>query len=166
MSRKNSRFLTLLQMRLAMRRLLPNARWSLTPPFHPYNSCLRKNCGLFSVALSVEQGVMQKIARRKFTTALLLPVITRHFFRRSPDFSSPPKNVIIDWRRGYISSAIKPYSSDSSSESSISSSSSSSSKSSSSLISSSLSEMFSSSSLSSSKSSSSKSETLLALSIV
>ena len=36
MSRNDSRFLTLLQMRLAMRRLSPNARWSLTPPFHPY----------------------------------------------------------------------------------------------------------------------------------
>lgn len=38
---ENSRFLTLLQMRLAMRRLLPNARWSLTPPFHPCNFSLR-----------------------------------------------------------------------------------------------------------------------------
>src|SRR5689334_1150920 len=31
---------------------LPRARWALTPPFHPYPPSLRKEGGLFSVALS------------------------------------------------------------------------------------------------------------------
>ena len=42
--------LTLLPMRLAMRSVLPQTRWSLAPPFHPY---LENRGGLFSAALSL-----------------------------------------------------------------------------------------------------------------
>lgn len=152
MFRKNSRFLTLLQMRLAMRRLLPVARWSLTPPFHPYQACAWRFAFCCAVC-------------RRTVLAVFPPVVIRHFFRRSPDFASPTKDVIINWRRGYISSAIKTYSSDSSSESSTSSSSSSSSMSSS-LTSSSLSETLSSSSSWSSTWSSSSESARLPTSIV
>ncbi len=41
----------LLPVGLAMRPLLPAARWALTPPFHPY--LLRRTGGIISVALSV-----------------------------------------------------------------------------------------------------------------
>ena len=81
MFRKNSRFLTLLQMRLAMRRMLPCARWSLAPPFHPCSSALSQRAsGLFSVALSVERRVMQKTQARN----LQLP----HFPRLLPGIFS------------------------------------------------------------------------------
>jgi len=47
--------------------LLPNLRWALTPPFHPYQLL----GGIFSVALAVGSR---------------LPGITWHFTLRSPDF--------------------------------------------------------------------------------
>ncbi len=53
--------LALLPMRLAMRLLLPEARWSLTPPFHPYPS---RTGGLFSVALSLRSPWADVIRHR------------------------------------------------------------------------------------------------------
>jgi len=84
MFRKNSRFLTLLQMRLAMRRLSPSVRWSLTPPFHPYNLRLRENCGLFSAALSVEKRVMLVSAKAKICNFRLSPGYCPAFFPAEP----------------------------------------------------------------------------------
>src|SRR6202795_4095054 len=43
-------YLALLRLGVTVPRLLPGARWALTPPFHPYP---RIRGGLFSVALSV-----------------------------------------------------------------------------------------------------------------
>src|SRR5580765_6473574 len=43
-------YLALLRLGVTVPRLLPGARWALTPPFHPYPSI---RGGLFSVALSV-----------------------------------------------------------------------------------------------------------------
>src|SRR6202795_1886475 len=43
-------YLALLRLGVAVPRPLPDARWALTPPFHPYPLCTG---GLFSVALSV-----------------------------------------------------------------------------------------------------------------
>ena len=52
---------------------LPETRWALTPPFHPY----RFTGGSFSVALSV--ACILQCQR---------PAVSRHHIRRSPDF--PP----------------------------------------------------------------------------
>ncbi len=46
-------YLVLLRVGFTMPRLLPAARWALTPPFHPYPRGLRDEGGLFSVALAV-----------------------------------------------------------------------------------------------------------------
>ena len=43
-------YLALLRLGVTLPRLLPGARWALTPPFHPYPD---KQGGMFSVVLSV-----------------------------------------------------------------------------------------------------------------
>jgi len=45
-------------------RRLRFARWSLTPPFHPYQRRLRNAGGIFSVALSV--GTTRVVAARVY----------------------------------------------------------------------------------------------------
>src|SRR5207245_7210404 len=61
-------YLALLRLGVAVPRLLPGARWALTPPFHPYPWI---QGGLFSVALSV---------------ALRRPGVTWQSALRSSDF--------------------------------------------------------------------------------
>ena len=51
-------------------RRLRFARWSLTPPFHPYPQLLRIAGGIFSVALSV--GTTHAVASRVYLKVRLL----------------------------------------------------------------------------------------------
>ena len=78
--------------------------------------------GIFSVALSVTKGLYSKTV-----TSTCCPVITRHFFRRSPDFTSHYISIIRNIMCDYLSCLII-YSSESTSDSSSSSRSSSSSE--------------------------------------
>jgi hypothetical protein len=68
-------YVALLRMGFAMPHPLPDARWALTPPFHPY--CRDESrSGLFSVALSSRSPS---------------PGVTRHPALWSPDFPPAPR---------------------------------------------------------------------------
>ena len=88
-----------------MPRLLPNERWALTPPFHPYRgisvrdvlqvslrdaTVLHSTGGLFSVALSVNRTARMTCAAAPLTLSGALPIGSRPCDRkpRCPDF--PP----------------------------------------------------------------------------
>lgn len=86
--------------------------------YHAFSPSPAETGSLFSVALSVNSAIP---AQRVFWNS---PVIARHSFRRSPDFSSPQADLIIGLRRGHVSfPRIAGYSSSSSVSSSSSSSS-------------------------------------------
>ena len=72
-----SLYAALLQTGSAMPLPLPEARWALTPPFHPYLTEQARSGGLFSVALSLK---------------LPSPGVTRRLALWSPDF---PPNLSI-----------------------------------------------------------------------
>lgn len=63
--------------------LLPDARWSLTPPFHP---CVRQSRPRYIFCCTVCQLRALHKSFRKYAASVCCPVIIRHFFRRSPDF--------------------------------------------------------------------------------
>jgi hypothetical protein len=63
----------LLPVGFTLPRLLPGARWALTPPFHPYRHAMRRAGGLLSVALSLRSPS---------------PGVTRHRFSVKPGLSS------------------------------------------------------------------------------
>jgi hypothetical protein len=100
----------LLLMRLAMPRLLPDARWALTPPFHPYRIA-SSPCGSSAIsrerltALSGRSAVyflLRYLSLRSSPTPkgrqkTQCPGVTRHHALRSPDFpqrsrfTTPPR---------------------------------------------------------------------------
>ena len=57
-------YLALHPMGFSVPRRLRFARWSLTPPFHPYQRFLRNAGGIFSVALSV--GTIHTVTARVY----------------------------------------------------------------------------------------------------
>ena len=63
-SRSSVSYLALHPMGFSVPRRLRFARWSLTPPFHPYQHRLRNAGGIFSVALSV--GTTHAVASRVY----------------------------------------------------------------------------------------------------
>lgn len=74
--------LALLQMGVTRPQCYHLRRWSLTPPFHPYL--------LFASKKQAVRFLLHFLSEirlcKKLTAADFCPVITRHFFRRSPDF--------------------------------------------------------------------------------
>jgi len=63
--------------------LLPDIRWSLTPPFHPY---VRQNRARYIFCCTFCQLRALHKSLRIDAASVCCPVIIRHFFRRSPDF--------------------------------------------------------------------------------
>jgi len=75
----------LLQMRFSILFLFPEIWWALTPPFHPYLRNKFRRRYIFC-------GTICQYSDYTITYAITeyCPVITRHFFRWSPDFRSLP----------------------------------------------------------------------------
>lgn len=64
----------LLQLGFTVPSALPQARWALTPPFHPYlYDNYRRRGGLFSVALSVAYSGPSDYVTRTLVNAQVLP---------------------------------------------------------------------------------------------
>ena len=84
-------------MRFALPHPLPDARRSLTPPFHPYP---------FYNGRYIFCCTVCRTRALHCCSSRIRPVITRHFFRRSPDFASRICSFIRECPRGYIPSVL------------------------------------------------------------